>query len=241
MDLHITVLFDNYVNSQKKGLGLEAMWGFSAFIQFNGKKILFDTGSNGRVLKHNAQKLNIDLSQAQYLFISHPHWDHIGGWDTVLEENPDIHIIVPASLSTHLIADLSQITQVTVVDDEPLVLDDQLYSTGIMQPEGEQALVLDTAKGLVIVAGCSHPGIENFMQRAKSILPGKPIFYVIGGFHLLHHTEKQIYKVLEKFDTKYITPTHCTGQLATEIIRMAYGDRFIEGGVGMQLNLADLP
>ncbi len=241
MDLQITVLFDNYVHSTKKGQGLEPMWGFAAFIQFNGKKILFDTGSNGRILKHNAQKLNTGLRQADYLFISHPHWDHIGGWDTVLEENPDIHIIVPASLSTHLIADLSRITQVTVVDDNPLVVDDKIYSTGIMQPEGEQALVLDTEKGLVIVAGCSHPGIENFMQRAKQILSGKPIFYVIGGFHLLHHTEKQIYNVLEKFDTKYITPTHCTGQLATEIIKLSYGERFIEGGVGMKLNLADLP
>ncbi len=237
MDFRLTILFDNYVHPKHRGIGLTPMWGFSAFIELDGLKILFDTGSNGRILLHNAQILNIPLEQANYLFISHPHWDHIGGWDSVLEINPDIHFIVPASLSSHLIADISRFTTVTVIDDEPLFIYDKIYSTGVMQPEGEQALVIDTEKGTIIVAGCSHPGIQNFMKRAKRILPGKPIFYVIGGFHMFRFSEKQIYEALKSFDTQKITPTHCTGDLATNIIEIAYGDNFIQGGVGMSIKL----
>ncbi len=235
MSLKITILFDNYLSPEVNIKGLKAMWGFSAFIEFESYKILFDTGSNGRVLKNNARLLGIDLAQAQKLFISHPHWDHIGGWDTVLEENPQISLIVPNSLSSHLIEDMKRLTEVYVVDTDPEHIDIHLHSTGVMYPEGEHALILNTGKGLVLIAGCSHPRIENFMDRAKQMFPDKQIFYVIGGFHMLHDTADQIIQSLARFDTKFITPTHCTGQLATDMIKNRYGDFFIQGGVGKQI------
>jgi 7,8-dihydropterin-6-yl-methyl-4-(beta-D-ribofuranosyl)aminobenzene 5'-phosphate synthase len=237
MALKITILFDNYLNTEAKVRGLKAMWGFSAFVEFDHYKIIFDTGSNGRVLKHNAQLLGVELSQAQMLFISHPHWDHIGGWDTVLEENPEIHVIVPDNLSSHLIEDLKNMTRVTVVGHEPGHFDAKLHSTGVMQPEGEHSLILTTDRGLVIIAGCSHPGIENIIRRAKEIFPNKQVYYVIGGFHLFRHRADQISQILNELDTQFITQTHCTGQLATDMIRNRFGDRFIPGGVGAQIVL----
>ena len=235
MNLQITILFDNFLSLGADSRVLRAMWGFSAFVEFDSYKILFDTGSNGRVLKKNASLLGVNLSEVQMLFISHPHWDHIGGWDTVLEENPEITLIVPDSLSSHLIEDMRRMTNVMVVDSEPQHFDIHLHSTGVMYPEGEQALILNTPQGLVIIAGCSHPRIENFMARARELFPEKQIFYVLGGFHMLHDTTDQIIESLEKFDTQYITPTHCTGQLATDMIKNRFGLRFIPGGVGAQI------
>lgn len=236
MSLKITILFDNYLSSASKAKGLKAMWGFSAFVEFEGYKILFDTGSNGRVLKNNASLLGIKLSDAQMLFISHPHWDHIGGWDTVLEENPEVSLIIPDSLSSHLIEDMKRLTNVYVVGSEPEHFDIYLHSTGVMQPEGEHALILNTRQGLVLIVGCSHPRVENFMKRAKQMFPDKEIFYVIGGFHLFRDSAEKIMTSLDHFDTQYITPTHCTGQLATDMIKNRFGEHYIPGGVGAQIN-----
>ncbi len=237
MDIKITVLFDNYVNPQLSGTGLKAMWGFAAFVEYGTYKILFDSGSNGRVLKHNAVKLGINLKDAQYFFLSHPHWDHIGGWDTVVEENPAVHFVWPSSVSTHLIEDIKKLTRITVIGEAPHRIEQNIFSTGILQPEGEQALVLNTDKGLVIIAGCSHPRIENFILRAKQMFPAKPVYFVLGGFHLLHDSREQIIESIKKFDTELISPTHCTGQLATALIREQFKENYIQAGVGKTIVL----
>lgn len=232
MNLKITLLFDNVVSTYTKIKGLKSMWGFSAFIEFGSYKILFDTGSNGRVLKKNAELLGINLADAQILFISHPHWDHIGGWDTVLEENPNIQFIVPYSLSSHLVNDLRTSNQVSVIYKDFVSFNSYIYSSGTMEAEGEQALILNYERGLVLIVGCSHPKVESFMLKVKKLFPNKAIFYVIGGFHMLNYTEEEILHSLEKFDTQFITPTHCTRQLATDMISKKFGHFFIPGGLG---------
>ncbi len=236
--MKITILFDNEVNSSLRGGGVKNLWGFSAFIQTDSGNILFDTGSNGRILLHNARTLGIDLTAADWLFISHPHWDHIGGWDSVAEVNPHLKVIVPDSLSKHLTADMRKFfSSVQVAGSEPMRFATDFYSTGTMMPEGEQALIMRQPYGLVIVAGCSHPGIENFMARAREIFPSERIYYVIGGFHLLRAERQTIEKSLQHFDTQYITPTHCTGNLATSMIKEWFGLRQISGGVGQTVKL----
>jgi 7,8-dihydropterin-6-yl-methyl-4-(beta-D-ribofuranosyl)aminobenzene 5'-phosphate synthase len=80
----MTILFDNY-----PGLpGLEALWGFAAVFQMPRLTVLFDTGSNGRVLLRNMADLGIEPASIDLLFLSHPHWDHMGGLDSVLDLNP---------------------------------------------------------------------------------------------------------------------------------------------------------
>ena len=54
-------------------------WGFSALIEADGKKILFDTGSRPNTVIINAKELNIDLTNIDDVFLSHNHKDHTGG------------------------------------------------------------------------------------------------------------------------------------------------------------------
>ena len=54
-------------------------WGFSALIELDGKKILFDTGSRENTVLKNAKELNIDLNGIENVYLSHNHKDHTGG------------------------------------------------------------------------------------------------------------------------------------------------------------------
>jgi 7,8-dihydropterin-6-yl-methyl-4-(beta-D-ribofuranosyl)aminobenzene 5'-phosphate synthase len=67
--------------------------GISLLIEYNGKRILFDTGASGLFLQ-NAKKMNIDLSQVDYLIISHAHFDHAGGLKEFLEINTTAPVII---------------------------------------------------------------------------------------------------------------------------------------------------
>jgi len=230
-DIKFHIVFDNFLYKKD----LVSLWGFSCYIQTPKKDILFDTGSNGRVLLSNIKKMNLDLKNISLLFISHSHWDHTGGIDTVLEENPDIKIAIPNSFSKRLINDLQYLAkEVIVVENHPLQIEDGIYSTSVMVDISEESLIIDTEDGGVLIVGCSHPGIINIVKRAMKII-NKEIIYVIGGFHLFDKKEEEIVKIVEEMKSlgvKYITPTHCSGEKAIFLFKKRYGKNFIEGGVG---------
>ncbi len=226
--MKFSIVFDNYKANEK----LESFWGFSCVINDN---FLFDTGSNGRALVRNMIKMGFDIKNLEYLFISHPHWDHIGGIDSIVDINKNLTLFLPDSLSQLYIRDLKTLSkEVKVINEYPRKLFDNFYSTGVMHPIGEQSLVIDEGKFGMVVVGCSHPGIANIVKRAKEIL-NKPILYAIGGFHLMRSKEEEIIEIVKELKllgVEYITPTHCTGDLAIEIFKEVYGENYIPGGVG---------
>jgi len=67
--MKITIIYDNETWEE----GLKADWGFSCLVEAYDKKILFDTGANGSILLHNMQRLNIDPTIIEEVFISHAH------------------------------------------------------------------------------------------------------------------------------------------------------------------------
>jgi 7,8-dihydropterin-6-yl-methyl-4-(beta-D-ribofuranosyl)aminobenzene 5'-phosphate synthase len=54
-------------------------WGFSALVEADGHRILYDTGQREDVALHNAEALRIDLSTIPDVVLSHNHPDHVGG------------------------------------------------------------------------------------------------------------------------------------------------------------------
>jgi len=227
--------FDNYSYTND----FQSLWGFSCYINILKKNILFDTGSNGRVLLKNIKKFNLNLQDISLLFLSHPHWDHIGGLDTVLEENSDLTIVLPESFSKRLINDLKSLAkEVIVVGRHPLQIENGIYSTGSMGEIGEESMIIDTVDGAVLVVGCSHPGIVDIVKRSMKII-NKEIVYVIGGFHLYHESLNNIEKIAEELKSlgiKYITPTHCSGENAIKIFEKKFGKNFILGGAGRYID-----
>lgn len=69
--------------------------GFAALVQYGDTTILFDTGSNADVLRRNCEALGVDLRAVDLAVLSHNHPDHLGGFDYLLEQNPDVPIYAP--------------------------------------------------------------------------------------------------------------------------------------------------
>jgi 7,8-dihydropterin-6-yl-methyl-4-(beta-D-ribofuranosyl)aminobenzene 5'-phosphate synthase len=112
---------------------------------------------------------------------------------------------------------------VYVMTDFPRVHPDELIKDRFKLLDGdtfvpdhfddEVMLVIDTPKGLVAVLGCSHPGMRNMLDVAKTRL-GKPIYAVLGGTHLVEASHKSLDASLEYLHTtgiEVIGVSHCTG------------------------------
>ncbi|CAD7767264.1 MAG: hypothetical protein DNFNHJIP_00672 [Candidatus Argoarchaeum ethanivorans] len=97
------------------------------------------------------KKLNIDPSIIEEIFISHSHWDHTGGLSDFLAVNP-VKVYVPASYSK------PDGARDVVKVKEPLRIHENIFSTGELGGI-EQSLVVKTELGIVVIAGCSHPGV----------------------------------------------------------------------------------
>ena len=87
----ITVLYDAFGSDS----ALHKDWGYAAFIEYAGKRILFDTGNNPDILAQNAKAKQIDLSKLDFVVMSHRHGDHMGGLAYLLSVNPNVKIYAP--------------------------------------------------------------------------------------------------------------------------------------------------
>ena len=87
----ITVLYDAFgkTSTMKKD------WGFSALIEYGGKRILFDTGNNAEIFAHNVEAKGIDLKQLDFAVVSHRHGDHTSGLGHLLKINSGVKIYAP--------------------------------------------------------------------------------------------------------------------------------------------------
>jgi 7,8-dihydropterin-6-yl-methyl-4-(beta-D-ribofuranosyl)aminobenzene 5'-phosphate synthase len=98
----------------------------------------------------------------------------------------------------------------------------------------ELSLAVNTPDGIVLVVGCSHPGIDKIVEAAATINP--KIHLIAGGFHLVVASDDAISKIVatlkDTFKVENIAPGHCTGEPTFAALRQAFGDRYIYAGVG---------
>lgn len=230
-NLRFTVLYDNYVFRE----GTKADWGFSCLIEGPEKTILFDTGTNPEILRHNVDALGIDLESVDLVVISHEHGDHTGGLLAVLAANPKAPVFHPLSFSPEFARRVEERGAEARAVDKPVEICSHVFLTGEMGDRvKEMSLVLDTPDGLVVVTGCSHPGIVDILKRAKEIR-NKPIRLVFGGFHLGNMPEAGVRAIIASFKELGVErcgATHCTGDPAIGLFRAAFGDRYQPVGTG---------
>lgn len=87
----ITVLYDAF----GKTSNMQKDWGFSAYIEYGGKRILFDTGNNAEIFAHNVKAKGIDLTKLDFAVVSHRHGDHTSGLNHLMTVNPSVKIYAP--------------------------------------------------------------------------------------------------------------------------------------------------
>jgi len=90
----------------------------------------------------------------------------------------------------------------------------------------DQSLLINTPKGLVLVAGCGHAGVINILTFAEKEFPNTPVYAVLGGLHLFPATDQQISWTADKlkdFGVSYLVGAHCTGIESVYQIRQRLG------------------
>jgi 7,8-dihydropterin-6-yl-methyl-4-(beta-D-ribofuranosyl)aminobenzene 5'-phosphate synthase len=103
----------------------------------------------------------------------------------------------------------------------------------------ELSMALETPRGLVVVAGCSHPGIERIVAAAAAINP--QVHGVFGGLHLPSAADPEIARIAAALHNTYkverIAPGHCTGEPAFYHFKKIWKDRYTYAGVGSVIDL----
>jgi len=213
--MKITIIFDNCPHKP----GLRTGWGFSSIIEVGGAlPLLFDTGVDGTALLYNMRKLGINPRQIGIIVISHAHGDHTGGLASVLAVNKDAEIYVPASFRTTI--PLRKVTTVTT----PFQILETVFSTGELEGV-EQSLVVKTSKGIVVVVGCSHPGVKTILRTAEKF---GEVYGIIGGLHGFHD-----YTQLDGLSL--ICPCHCTQHKSD--LKNLFPNQYVTCGTGLELEV----
>jgi 7,8-dihydropterin-6-yl-methyl-4-(beta-D-ribofuranosyl)aminobenzene 5'-phosphate synthase len=267
----VTILYDAFGKPSR----MKKDWGYSAFIEHAGKRILFDTGNNPEVFAENVRTAGVDLERLDFVVISHRHLDHTAGLAYLLSVNPTVKIYAPKeafgvfgsalpsgfyrkedSLPEEMRyydghpADTLEFGTVwpggefvrvdSTLEVAPGVHVISLVSEAVGTKElRELSLALETPRGMVVVAGCSHPGIERIVEAATGI--DRRVHMVFGGFHLPAAADEDIARIATALHGTYgvgrVAPGHCTGEPAFYRFKGLWKGRYTYAGVGSVIGL----
>ena len=223
-----TVLSDNRSNDSR----LSTEHGLSIILQTERHKILLDTGASD-VFIRNAEQFGIDLSDVDYVFISHGHSDHAGGLRYILEHNRQAKVIVSSdAMSGKFFSKRGNLHSITTewpeIDDDRLILIDQsceiaegLHTIAHIpqihpMPSGNQNLYVQNANGDYIHDDFRHElalygdGLlftgcaHSGLENILAACPW-PVNTVVGGFHLLdgQESEEELAALAHRLKAKY--------------------------------------
>lgn len=233
-----TIMYDNTAEE-----GFRSGWGFACLID---RRILFDTGEDPESLFHNFEQTGLDASDIEAVVISHDHWDHTGGLWELLKKRPGLRVYACPGFSSTFKDKVDQLQGTLIESETYRQIDKGISVTGQIpgQYKGgympEEALMVNTEKGIAVITGCSHPGIITIVQTVKTIFPRPEIALVLGGFHLMNQNSgalRSIAQSMQELGVKSVGPTHCTGREAQAIFREIYGDHYISVAAGKTVEL----
>ena len=267
----VTILYDSFGKSPS----LTMDWGFAALVEYEGKRILFDTGNNARIFEHNVKALGVDLRNIDSVVISHRHADHTSGITYLLTVNPKVQIYVPDETwglfargvkndfyrkDPSLPADMRYygghppeileagtpwpsdnfipVSQRTEVAPGIFILSGVSTSPGTLELR-ELSLAIKSPQGVILIVGCSHPGVEHIVQEATAIDPHINILF--GGLHQIQKSDPEVKRIAAVLHDQYklerVAPGHCTGEPEFAALKRAFGDHYVYAGVGSVVDL----
>ncbi|MCR4765250.1 MAG: MBL fold metallo-hydrolase [Bacteroidaceae bacterium] len=206
--------------------------GLSILLETDRYKILLDTGASDVFLR-NASMLGLNLTDVNYVFISHGHSDHAGGLQYLLSMNQQAQVVVSQTaitgkfyskrLALHSITtDWREVTKDRLlVVTHTCEVAEKIYAIAKIphihpMPKGNQYLYMENENGQLILDDFRHElglyvdGLlftgcaHNGLENILAACPW-PVHSVVGGFHLLdrQETEEEIKALAHKLKTNY--------------------------------------
>ncbi|MEB2836864.1 MAG: MBL fold metallo-hydrolase [Desulfurococcales archaeon] len=227
--LRLYVLDDN-----EPAPGFRSEWGWSVYLEAPGWRAIFDADTSPSIIEYNAGELGVDLGRLEWGFLSHHHYDHKGGYPAIARARPGLRVYVPPGETGDM---ASWGLEPVVVKGPTRVAGDALstgpLSSGLWGIE-EHALAVEVeGLGLVVIVGCSHPGVDRLAEAAARAAGARGVAVVIGGFHGPSRA------TLDRLAgmARWICPTHCSGSEAKEYVRTTYPDKYCAARTGSVLQV----
>lgn len=221
------MIYDNIPSDPR----LQTAWGYACLVQSGDTTVLFDTGGDGNILLNNMSLLGISMEGIDAVAISHQHGDHINGLPAIAALT-NATVYLPSAFSESFKAPYRSQDRLVEVTGWSEIADGIFLTGEIGGSIVEQALVVETQHGLLVLTGCAHPGIVQITRRAREY--GK-VYLVMGGFHLVDSSAAQIQAViadLQAMGVEKVAPSHCSGALAIQMFKNSFGEDFISSGAG---------
>ena len=103
----------------------------------------------------------------------------------------------------------------------------------------DQALFVESARGLVVVLGCAHSGVVNVLDYISNLTSRKNIYAVIGGMHLVNASKERIERTItafRKYKVQKIGLAHCTGTDAVSRFSDTFQERCFSCPAGKKIS-----
>jgi 7,8-dihydropterin-6-yl-methyl-4-(beta-D-ribofuranosyl)aminobenzene 5'-phosphate synthase len=131
-----------------------------------------------------------------------------------------------------MVTDYEEIEPYLVVKQDDGFIPDKLLD--------DQAIIINTEPGLVVILGCAHRGIINTLYHAQRLTGVKTIHTVLGGCHLMDASEERVrltIAVLKELGVQRLGVSHCTGLPASVTMAQQFGDKFFFNNTGTRFSL----
>ena len=148
-------------------------FGFSLLIELNKQKILFDAGTKEDVLLKNLKNYGVNPSEINAVILSHNHYDHTNGLSGILKDNPDVPVYVHKYWKKPVkkIGESFPHKNMIFVEQGGVIkeLGENIYITNAYRSPDyggiyEQACYIKTKDSLILISGCCHPGLNDFLK-----------------------------------------------------------------------------
>jgi 7,8-dihydropterin-6-yl-methyl-4-(beta-D-ribofuranosyl)aminobenzene 5'-phosphate synthase len=251
----ITVLVNDYSNCS-----LPAEHGLCLHVEYNGKQILIDSGQGATFLQ-NAKRMGIDASKINFAILTHGHYDHANGMRyldnptvfthqnsfkqryRLLESGFEFNGVSFSSYAVKCVfnSDFCEIDKGVylsgTVPTPNAVLGHNFFEQDKITPDAlddEQIVVFEASGGLVVIASCTHFGVENMTDFLRARFPNKRVVALFAGLHISKLHDKELSRVIDYLAQcdlyQKIYALHCTGEKAGRIIEQQLNGKLVSVG-----------